>query len=420
MNKKKLNKNIFLNLKHNYPSSIKLLSFLLFIFIILQKKNRKNIKDNKDQILLKSYINYVNICDKLIRLNTTKIKNKLPFLSVCIPIYNTDKYIEKAILSIINQSFQDFEIIIINDFSNDNTRFIIEKMEKEDDRIKIINHNKNLGVYHSRVEAVLNSNGKYILFLDPDDMFLNQDLFKKLFYFNKNYNFDIIEFLVLNRIDRNNKIYYPRFHYSNHNHSYIKAIIYQPELSDIIFYKPRSKNYSSIICRTIWNKIFKREIQLKTIKYIGKDFYWNNYLIVADDTLLNIINFHFANNYTNIKLPGYLYLLKKNSMSRGYINKEYRKKQNISFFYYYYFLYKYIKEFDKDRHFFFYDLKLFKGRLFEFKNLNDSAKINKLKLLLYEIKNDSKSFDKLKILVNKMLTNLNDKTKRSQKLYKIC
>ena len=167
MNKKKLNKNIFLNLKYNYPSSLKLLSFLLIIFIILQKKNRKNIKDNnKGQILLKTYINYVNICDKLIRLNITKIKNKKPFLSVCIPVYNTDKYIEKAILSIINQSFQDFEIIIINDFSNDNTRFIIAKIQKEDSRIKIINHNKNLGVYHSRVEAVLNSNGKYILFLD--------------------------------------------------------------------------------------------------------------------------------------------------------------------------------------------------------------------------------------------------------------
>ena len=60
---------------------------------------------------------------------------------------------------------------------------------------------------------------------------------------------------------------------------------------------------------------------------------------------------------------------------------------------------------------------LFKGRFFEFKNLNDSAKINKLKLLLYDIKNDSKSFNKLKVLVNKMLTNLNNKTKRSQKLY---
>ena len=290
-------------------------------------------------------------------------------------------------------------------------------MQKEDDRIKIINHNKNLGVYHSRVEAVLNSNGKYILFLDPDDMFLNQNLFKKLFYDNIDYNFDIIEFLVVNRKDGNNNIYYPRSHHSNHNHPYIKDIIYQPELSDIIFYVPRSKNYSTIICRTIWNKIFKREIQLKTIKYIGKDFYWNNFLIVADDTLLNIINFHFANNYTNIRLPGYLYLLKKNSMSRGYINKEYRKKQNISFFHYYFYFYKYIKEFNKDRHFFFYDLMLFKGRLFELKNLNDSAKINKLKLLLYDIKNDSKSFDKLKILANKMLAHLNNKTQRSRKLY---
>ena len=67
-----------------------------------------------------------------------------------------EKYIETNLLSIINQSFQNFEIIIINDKSEDNTENIIKRIQKEDDRIIIINHQENLGVYKSRVESIIN------------------------------------------------------------------------------------------------------------------------------------------------------------------------------------------------------------------------------------------------------------------------
>ena len=71
-----------------------------------------------------------------------------------------ENYIEKVVFSIINQSFQDFEIIIVNDNSNDNTESIIKKLILKDNRIKGINHSKNLGVYASRVDAILKSRGK--------------------------------------------------------------------------------------------------------------------------------------------------------------------------------------------------------------------------------------------------------------------
>ena len=92
-----------------------------------------------------------------------------------------EKYIEQTLLSIINQSFQDFEIIVVNDNSNDNTENILRKLYLEDNRIKIIKNYSNRGVYYSRVEAILNSNGKYIILMDPDDMFLNENLFKELY-----------------------------------------------------------------------------------------------------------------------------------------------------------------------------------------------------------------------------------------------
>ena len=355
-----------------------------------------------------SFINYINTCKKLIRLNITiKDKNKFPFLSICIPVYNTEKYIERAILSVINQSFQDFEIIIVNDFSNDNTSKIINRLKLEDSRIRIINHNKNLGVFHCRVEAVLNSNGKYILFLDPDDMFLNEYLFESLYNYNLKYNLDIIEFLVYRQREWQNYIFFPKSHMLNHNHNYNKNIIYQPELSNIIYYTPRTKEYHNIICRTVWNKIYRRELQLKTIEYIGDEYYLNEILIVADDTLLNILNFQFANNYSNINIAGYLYNFKSSSMSNGYISNLHRINQDISFFLYFKILYKYIKEFDKDRYYLLNELNFKKERLIEFKKLNITQHIEKVKKLLYDIKNDLKSPDKLKDLVTILLLNLN-------------
>ena len=108
-------------------------------------------------------------------------------------------YISKSLLSIIIQSFQNFEIIIVNDNSNDNTEKIIKNIQLEDNRIKIINHLKNLGVYCSRINAALNTNGNYILFMDPDDMLINPYLFEELFNYNSKYFVDMVEFSLSSR-----------------------------------------------------------------------------------------------------------------------------------------------------------------------------------------------------------------------------
>jgi len=95
------------------------------------------------------------------------------------------------------------------------------------------------------------------------------------------YNLDIIEFLVVHKRENKNYIYYPKSNRlnHNHNHNYKNNIIYQPELSDIIFFAPNTKKYIFIICRTIWNKIYRKELLLKTIEYFGEEYYLNNNLV---------------------------------------------------------------------------------------------------------------------------------------------
>lgn len=159
---------------------IYLFLLLLMLFILFNINNYPNNTNlNKNQI--KSYIKYIIDCKNHIRYNRIKIKNENPYVSICIPALNMDKYIERTILSIINQSFQDFEIIIINDNSKDDTEDIIKKLQLEDDRIKLIKHNINKGVYYSRIESVLFSKGKYIILMDPDDLYLNENLLKELY-----------------------------------------------------------------------------------------------------------------------------------------------------------------------------------------------------------------------------------------------
>ena len=245
---------------------------------------------------------------------------------------------------------------------------------------------------------MLNANGEYILFIDPDDMLLNGHLFEELYNYNLKYNLDMIEFSVYHQEEGKKKIFYPIYHEFNHYHHFDKKIIYQPELSNIIFYIPNTKNYTAVICRTIWNKIIRKSILMNSIEYIEKLFH-NSFLITADDTPINILNFNFAHNYSNLKLPGYLYNIRKNSMSRMDIGKKHNIIISYNYLLYYKFFYKYIKDFKKDLNFLFNDLKLNYIYILRIQNLDGINYISKtidffIHIINDDISNEFKNFSK--------------------------
>lgn len=343
---------------------------LRIIFLICVIRYLFFYKINFNRLLsLKKNKRFIYDCKRSKIYKRVKVINQTPYFSICLSALNMENYIKRALLSILNQSFQDFEIIIINDNSNDNTENIINKMKFEDKRITSIYHQKNMGVYSSRIEAIRHSKGKYIILMDPDDMFFNENLLKILNNYNLNLNLDIIEFAVYRENEDSKRIFYPEIHFKTHYHNFSKKIIYQPELSDILFYIPNTKNYSHTICRNIWNKMINRKIFLKAIKYIG-NYYLNQFVITADDILLNLIVFHFANNYSNIEVPGYLYNIRKISMSHGDGGKELKIIRSINYLLYFKIFYKYIKEFKKSRNFLYFEIKDFKKYLLDIKNYN--------------------------------------------------
>ena len=90
----------------------------------------------------------------------------MAYFTVIIPLYNKENHIENTLKSVLNQSFQDFEILIIEDCSTDNSKKVAESVTS--DKIKIIQHEKNKGLSASRNTGIANANATYLAFLEKN------------------------------------------------------------------------------------------------------------------------------------------------------------------------------------------------------------------------------------------------------------
>lgn len=102
-----------------------------------------------------------------------------PIISVIVPVYNTEEFLERCLKSLIHQTYQELEIIIVNDASTDNSKEIIEKFAASDSRIKCVEHDVNRGLFQARITGVSASSGEYIAFVDSDD-YVSIDWFRLL------------------------------------------------------------------------------------------------------------------------------------------------------------------------------------------------------------------------------------------------
>ena len=102
-------------------------------------------------------------------------------VSVIVPVYNTEKYLRRCLDSLVNQTLDDIEIIIIDDKSPDNSALIIDEYKKKyDNKIKVIHNKTNKGIGYNRNIGIKKSSGKYIMFIDSDD-YLDRSACEKLY-----------------------------------------------------------------------------------------------------------------------------------------------------------------------------------------------------------------------------------------------
>ena len=267
-----------------FPNLIKLFIFIFFLYshfrnhyLILLYNRLNNIKTNFNnskyfnetmlQLFFQKYKNYVNI-------------------------------IKRTLRSIQNQNMKDIEIILINDFSIDNTLKTIKQFQNEDSRIKIINNKKNKGTLYSRCIGTLHSKGYYILPLDNDDMYLDKDIFNFLYNEGLTNNLDIIKFNGL-QVRGLNNFFKKKIKSISFSNNINNKIIIQPELS--YYFLKRIDNKGNYISTDVylWLKCIKNDVYKKAILLFGEERY-SIFMTSGEDNIMTFMIFQTANSFKYI------------------------------------------------------------------------------------------------------------------------
>ena len=204
-------------------------------------------------------------------------------LSIIVPVYGVEKYIDKCLNSLVKQSLKEIEIIVVNDGTKDNSQKIIDKYVKEyPDKIKSY-IKENGGQGSARNYGLKKATGEYIGYVDSDD-FVEKDMYKKLYNKAKENNYDIVVCGNYNVSED----------YQNKN---IDAFInnYNTDLENIFFGK-----------MAVWNKIYKRDILIKN-KLEFKEKVWYEDLAFTLKAIMN------SNTFAFIDEPLYDYLIREGS-----------------------------------------------------------------------------------------------------------
>lgn len=190
----------------------------------------------------------------------------MTIFSIILPIYNVERYVAQCIKSILKQSYADFELICVNDCTQDNSMQIIEKFAQHDSRVKIINLEKNMGLGHARNIGIKNAVGKYLLCVDSDDWIETFSLQKIYDAFN-NSDTDSVWFKYL-RYDEDYGL--ACFDYDNN--------IFLHTTEQNLTIEP---SYIFMYAGYAWNKVYKLEnVKKYDMKWLEGAYFEDNYFYV--------------------------------------------------------------------------------------------------------------------------------------------
>ena len=238
--------------------------------------------------------------------NNKKISsNNNPKISAIIPIYNNAEKIKLTIYSIQKQNLSDIEIIIIDDNSEDNSVQLIEQIQQEDPRIKLLKNKNNKGILYTRSIGTLNSKGKYIFPINSGDIFIN-DIFHICEEEAELNNIDILEFSGYNYSISNLTVS------SIPNQLFLKyrkygEIILQPDLSNFMYKNKNESNIYEMIDELIWGKCIKSNIYKKAIDMLNFVIYTEK-VFFYESQIIDFGLFKVANSFKFININGIIHM----------------------------------------------------------------------------------------------------------------
>lgn len=188
-------------------------------------------------------------------------------VSIIVPIYNVEKYLDKCLSGILSQTFQNFEVILINDGSQDNCKSICDEYAKKDERIKVI-HQENQGSGSARNKGLELASGKYIYFCDADD-YMEPSLLEENFQIAEKYGVNMVVFGYYDKVcNENGMTMIPRTNQSIYLHD------------QHAFREHFELLFSNGVMYTLWNKLYKRDFLEKYHYRFGNER-------VGQDTVFN-------------------------------------------------------------------------------------------------------------------------------------
>ena len=209
-----------------------------------------------------------------------------PKLSIVIPIYNAEVYLKECLDSIINQTFKNVEIIIVDDCSPDNSEAIVLEYMSKDPRIKYIKHEHNRSVLQARNTGITNATGDYIWCIDPDDYIPTLDALQVLVHTINNTQADVIQF----------NIAHPDPSLVNWLSPLSDTLITNSQqIKDLFFNNMRAFNLAN---RIVTNNLYKKAIV---------DIRQGLYLNMAEDLFVCSLIMNSANSYIGIQDSLYFY-----------------------------------------------------------------------------------------------------------------
>lgn len=209
-------------------------------------------------------------------------------VSVIVPIYKVEKYLKKCVDSILNQTYTNLEIILVDDGSPDNCPKICDEYAKQDDRIKVI-HKENGGLSDARNAGIKIATGDYVSFIDSDD-YISCDFIETLYTTMKGENSDIVECEIVKFEEKTDPVF---------EHQNCETISFTTEKGlSMLMEESQFHQY-------VWNKLYKSEYAFKVPFAKGK---------INEDEFWTYKVFGQANRVTKINKPMYFYLQRSGSI----------------------------------------------------------------------------------------------------------
>lgn len=230
-------------------------------------------------------------------------------ISIVVAVYNAEKTLKKCVDSLLNQTYNNIEIILVNDCSNDNSLDICNEYSKANDNVKVISNERNSGVSDTRNNGIDNSTGEYICFVDSDD-YVESNYIEVLYYYYQKYNTVPICGFV---------------YHDEYNHAKPVKYFWSGN-EELVSLGEAFRLKSELYLTALWNKLFDRRL------IVEKNIRFDTNISVGEDLRFSIEYFD-KNNISEVyvlKKPLYHYMkLSGNSLISGFVDDFDRERESL-------------------------------------------------------------------------------------------